>query len=179
MTMHVSKAFTTRAGAVASVLVLTLVLAACRYTGFNDTPGKTTASSATQWLVKQQQSNGGFELAGALNFETSDAILAIAENAQQQAAWNPTQARTAVLATVKNGHNPLHYIDDLVDGDLGSAINAGTAAKLIVLVAQPLGLSLTNFNPDADAKTANLVAIMNAGAAANGSFGLFGETLYA
>ena len=48
-----------------------------------------------------------------------------------------------------NGHDALHYIDDLVDGTT-AAINAGSAAKVIVLVAKPLGLVVDNFNPDGD-----------------------------
>ena len=56
------------------------------------------------------------KLAGFAGFETSDAILAIAENAQQQVDWNTTQARNAVRAVKTNHHDALHYIDDFVDG---------------------------------------------------------------
>ena len=111
---------------------------------FNDTPSKSTASTATAWLLTQQQTDGGFEVAGSPGFETPDAILAIAENAQQQYGWDKTQAKNAVLARVKNGHTPLHAIDDFVDGP---GLDAGLAAKIIVLVAQPLGLSRDTVRP--------------------------------
>ena len=100
----------------AGVVAFAASLSACRLTGINDTPSKSTASSATAWLLTQQQTDGGFEVAGSPGFETPDAILAIAENAQQQYGWDKTQAKNAVLARVKNGHTPLHAIDDLVDG---------------------------------------------------------------
>ena len=168
---------TKRFGAVIGVAACAVAMSACRYTGFADAPSKSTASAATDWLLDQQESDGGFELANFTGFETSDAILAIAENAQQQAEWNTTQARNAVRAAETNGNDPLHNIDDLVD-DNSPAINAGTAAKVIVLVAKPLGLAMTNFNPDGDTGK-NLVAVMNAGAAPNGSYGTFNATAYA
>jgi hypothetical protein len=168
---------TKRAGAVLGVGVLALVMSACRFTGFNDAPSRFVGAISTQWLLEQQENDGGFELANFSGFETPDAILAIAENAQQQAAWNPTQALNAVRAARTNGNDPLHNIDDLVD-DTSPAINAGTAAKIIVLVAKPLGLSVTNFNPDGDTAK-NLVNVVNAGAAGNGSYGAFNATLYA
>ena len=76
---------------------------------------------------------------------------------------------------MRGGKTPLIAIDDFADG----AITAGQAAKLIVLVAKPLGYSLTSFNPQGDGTTRNLVSVMNAGAAANGSYGAFNATLYA
>jgi hypothetical protein len=163
-----------RAGVAVGVVVFAVGLSACRYTGFNNGPAKATGASAVNWLRTQQLSDGGFEVAGFPGFETPDAILAIAENAQQQASWSTSQARAAVQATVKNGHSPLHSIDDFVDG----SINAGQAAKVIVLVAKPLGLSVTNFNPDGDTAR-NLIGVVNAGAQSNGSYGAFNATLFA
>jgi hypothetical protein len=157
-----------RIGAVAGVVAFAASLSACRLTGFNDTPSKSTASSATAWLLTQQETDGGFEVANFSGFETPDAILAIAENAQQQYAWDKTQARNAVLARVKNGHTPLHAIDDLVDG---SGLDAGLAAKIIVLVVEPLGLSPTAFDPDGDGGHTNLVNVLNSGAQPDGSYG--------
>ena len=158
----------------AGVVAFAASLSACRLTGFNDTPSKTTASSATAWLLTQQQTDGGFEVAGSPGFETPDAILAIAENAQQQYGWDKTQAKNAVLARVKNGHTPLHAIDDLVDGP---GLDAGVAAKIIVLVAQPLGLSATPFDPDGDGNgktpagpAPNLVSVLDAGLRPDGSY---------
>jgi hypothetical protein len=165
---------TKRFGAAIGVVVLAVVLSACRYTGFNDGAARFQGAAAVGWLVKQQQAGGGFETAGFAGFETPDAILAIAENAQQQAGWNASQALAAVQAVKKNGNSPLHNIDDLVDG----SISAGQAAKIIVLVAKPLGLSVTSFNPDGDGAK-NLIATVNAGAQPNGSYGSFNDTLYA
>ena len=163
-----------RIGAVLGVVVFAVGISACRYTGFNNGPAKATAARAVDWLLTQQQPNGGFELAGFAGFETPDAILRDRRGREQQAAWNTTQARNAVQAAVRNGNNPLHAIDDFVDGP----INAGQAAKIIVLVAEPLGMSVTNFNPDGDTSK-NLIATVNAGAAGNGSYGAFNATLYA
>ena len=60
-----------------------------------------------------------------------------------------------------------------------AGLDAGQAAKLVVLDTEPLGLSATNFNPDGDAKSVNLKAIITAGAQPNGSYGAFNATLYA
>ena len=168
---------TKRYGAVLGVVIGAVAMSACRYTGFSDAPSKSTAATATGWLVDQQQPDGGFELAGFAGFETSDAILAIAENAQQQVDWNTTQARSAVRAVKTNHHDALHYIDDFVDSTT-ARINAGSAAKVIVLVAKPLGLAVTNFNPDGDTGK-NLVGVLNGGAQPNGSYGTFNATAYA
>jgi Prenyltransferase and squalene oxidase repeat len=162
-------------GALVGVVVFAFVLGACRYTGFGNAPAKASAASAVGWLVDQQQSDGGFELAGFPGFETPDAILAIAENAQQQRQWNTSQALTAVRAVETNGNDPLHAVDNWVDS---TAIDAGQAAKVIVLVAKPLGLSVTAFNPDGDTAK-NLVTVVNGGLQPNGSYGAFNATLYA
>ncbi len=145
-----------RIGAALCVAVFAAGVGACRFSGVNDAPSQSTASVATTWLLGKQLPDGGFEVAGSAGFETPDAILAIAENAQQQYAWNATQARNAVLAAVENGNTPLQAIDDLVDGDLGFEIDAGLAAKVILLVSAPLGLSNTAFDPDGDG-AANLL----------------------
>lgn len=51
-----------------------------------------SASPQTQlavgWIIAQQQSDGGFEMAGFPGFETPDAVLAIAENAQTDTVWS-------------------------------------------------------------------------------------------
>jgi hypothetical protein len=168
------KQHTKRFGVVVGVAVFAVALSACRLTGFNNSAAKSSGASAVQWLVKQQQSDGGFEVSGFAGFETPDAILAIAENAQQQAGWNASQALAAVQAVKKNGHTPLHNIDDFVDGPIG----AGQAAKIIVLVAKPLNRSVSSFDPDGDGAK-NLIATVNSGAQANGSYGSLNDTLFA
>src|SRR5690349_5483871 len=96
--MHRRLRTTTTIAALAGVV---LGLGAFRYSGWGDTASKQAARRATTWLHTKQQSDGGFEVAGFAGFETPDAIGAIAENAQQQAAWSTTQALNAVKATVK------------------------------------------------------------------------------
>ena len=63
-------------------------------------PGTT---DAVAWLVDQQEADGGFELADFPGFETPDAVLAIAEQAQVEPAWSKPLARAAVDAVVSNG----------------------------------------------------------------------------
>ncbi len=164
---------TTTCVAAAGAIVLTTC--AFRYSGWGDAPSKATAAAATTWLKSTQLSDGSFETSGFPGFETPDAILAIAENAQQQASWNTSQALAAVKATTKNGHNPLHAMDDLVD----AGVNAGQAAKLIELVVKPLGLLSTKFDPDNDGGHIDLRATVVAGKQSNGSYGTFNATLYA
>src|SRR4051794_21879806 len=125
-------------------LTLLPALVGFRYPGFNDTPGRATAAAATSYLKSQQLTDGSFERAGFPGFETPDAVLAIAENSQLSSQWNRVQARAAVTATTKNGVSVMHAVDDLAD----SGITGGQAAKLIVLVAKPLGLLVTKFDPD-------------------------------
>jgi hypothetical protein len=128
---------------------------------------------AVGWLKTQQDSTGGFEVAGFPGFETRDAALAIAESVQTSSSWSTTEARNAVTATVKNGKNPLEYLAAFVaDPTLG----AGNAAKTIVLTTAPLGLDATSFGG------VNLVAKVAAGAHPDGSYGTpgaFSDTLYA
>ncbi len=73
------------------------------------------------------------------------------------------------------GKSALDWADDFADGP----INAGQAAKLVVLVAKPLGYPASSFNPQGDAKATNLMTVVNAGAQPNGSYGAFNATLYA
>ena len=132
---------------------------------------------AAAFIRANQQPDGGFETAGFPGFETPDAILALGESAQTGAAWNAATARAAVAAVVRNGRTPLDYVDDLAE----TTTSAGQAAKLIVLVAAPLGLAPAAFNPQGDAAT-DLVAKVDAGRNADGSFGppgTFNATLYA
>ncbi len=140
--------------------------------------GAATASldltRAAAFLKANQQPDGGFETAGFPGFETPDAIVAIAEAAQTGPAWDKAVARAAVAATVKNGKSPLDYIDDLAE----TTTSAGQAAKLIVLVAAPLGYDAANFNPQGDATT-NLFTKMLAGRKGDGSLNTFNATLYA
>jgi prenyltransferase beta subunit len=164
-----------RPRAVIGALCAVLLLGAFRYSGFHDAKSRATAAKATTWLDGEQLPDGSFEAAGFPGFETPDAVLAIAENAQTTAKWNTNTALSAVGAVKHNGNSALHALDDLAD----SGIDAGQAAKLVVLDVKPLGLSPTNFNPDHDKKTANLKAIIAAGAQPDGSYGTFNATLYA
>lgn len=164
-----------RSRAVIGALCATLFLGAFRFSGFNDPQARTAARKATVWLRGQQQPDGGFELAGFAGFETPDAVLAIAENAQTTKKWSRAKALAAVKAVKQDGNSALHALDDLAD----AGVDAGQAAKLVVLDTEPLGLSAQKFNPDGDAKSVNLKAVITAGAKPDGSYGAFNATLYA
>ena len=158
-----------------AALAVVLVATGCKWNGFGDPAIQSTSRAARNWLVTRQQAGGGFEVSGFDGFETPDAIVAIAEDAQQQVAWDTTQARNAVRAVKIGGKSALDWADDFADGP----INAGQAAKLVVLVAKPLGYPASSFNPQGDAKATNLMTVVNAGAQPNGSYGAFNATLYA
>ena len=102
-------------------------------------------------------------------------MLVIAENAQTTKKWNRAKALAAVQEVKKGGNSALHALDDLAD----AGVDAGQAAKLVVLDTEPLGLSARKFNPDGDAKSVNLKAVITAGARPDGSYGAFNATLYA
>ncbi len=139
-----------------------------------DPASQTTASSAVAWLKTQQQPDGGFEMAGFPGFETPDAVLALAEAGQTSTTWSSSEALAAVQAVTVSGHSGLHALDDLAD----SPPDAGKAAQLIVLDVVPLGLDPAHFDPDSDGSS-DLVAILDAGVAPDGSYGTFNHTLYA
>ena len=101
-------------------------------------------------------------------------MLAIAENAQTTRTWSRDEGLAAVSATKVGTKSVLHAIDDYAD----SGLDAGQAAKLVQLVARPLGLSVTRFNPDHD-RAVDLRALIDAGHKSNGSYGAFNATLYA
>lgn len=164
-----------RSRAVIGALCAVLLLGAFRFSGFNDAQSRATAAAATKWLDTQQQPDGGFEVAGFPGFETPDAVLAIAENAQTTKKWNTATALAAVSKVKNHGHSALAALDTFA----GSGLDAGQAAKLVVLDAKPLGLSPTHFNPNADGGSVNLKALILAGAQPNGSFGTLNATLYA
>ena len=163
-----------RLAVVAGTLVLVLALSGFRDSGFGDNGAKNAAARATTWLEDRQLADGSFETAGFAGFETPDAVMAIAENAQTTRTWSRPQALAAVTATKVGTKSALHAIDDFAD----SGIDAGQAAKVAQLVARPLGLSITKFNPDHD-RAVDLQALIDDGHKANGSYGAFNATLYA
>ena len=155
-------------------MLLVLALGGFRYSGFGDAAAKAAAARGTSYIEKRQRNNGDFELAGVAGFETPDAVLAIAENAQTSSWWNRAQAKAAVDATKRGAFPVLHAIDDFAD----SGITAGQAAKLVVLVARPLRIPATSFDPEGDGAV-NLRGIIDAGHQPGGSYGAFNATLYA
>lgn len=164
----------TKMATVASAAVLASTLGGCRITGWNDTASRGTAATATTWLRSQQQADGGFEVARYPGFETLDAVMAVAEDAQTTPTWNSSVALAAVEATTNGTKSPLDYLDDYADG----AISGGNAARLTLLVALPLGLSTTAFDPQGDGAR-DLVASIESAAQPNGSYGTFNDTLHA
>ena len=121
-------------------------------------------TDAVAWLVDQQEPDGGFELADFPGFETPDAVLAIAEQAQVEPAWSKPLARAAVDAVVSSdGFTPLDQLDDLVeglvegtDGDTPTDVASRGAqlAKILALVIVPLqgtpGIAPSDFDPSGD-----------------------------
>lgn len=145
------------------------------------------ATKATSWLLTQQQSDGSFEVAQSPGFETPDAILALASEQQTGPAWDRSAALAqiqAVHSVASGGKSPLDAVDDLVDGDTTSTVaGAARAAKVLSLVADPLGISATDFDPSNDsAEPVDLVARIHAFVQGDGTlaFGAqFNGVLYA
>ena len=144
-----------------------------------DPASKSTADAAIAWLETQQQSDGGFELAMFPGFETRDAALAIAEDAQTSPTWSPSEALDALAALHYGGAGPTPL--DALDDFAATITTAGAAAKTIVLSASPLGLDPAAFDPGDDGSPVNLVALLDSGCSADtASFGpAFSDTLYA
>ncbi len=157
-----------------SALTLAIALAGCKWTGFNDPANPPVVTKATDWIKTQQQPDGSFEVAGFPGFETPDAVVALGERGQTSGTWDSAKALAAVTAAKTGGKSALDALDDFADGTL----SAGQAAKLIVLVAAPLGIDPKAFDPQSDGAR-NLVSVLNAGAQTDGSYGAFNATLYA
>lgn len=140
--------------------------------------------AAVAWLASQQEADGGFELADFPGFETPDAVLALAAAGQPGPGWDEAAALAAVEAVTTDGNDALDAVDDWVDSVQGgdTATAAAQAGKVIALVAAPLGLDPTDFDPSDDtAEPVDLVAALEAGAGGAGDFaGLpFGGRVFA
>ena len=134
------------AAAVAACAASAVVVVPASPGGASDPVVGVAADRAADWLESEQQPDGGFELAGFPGFETSDAVLAIALAAQTGPVWDAAAARAAVEALTyggPGGPTPIDALDDWVTG----GINAGEAAKLILLVIEPLDLDPADFGP--------------------------------
>ncbi len=134
---------------------------------------ESSAQSAAAWLRLQQLPDGGFEMADFPGFETPDAILALAEAAQTTSTWSTAEARAGVESASNCGLTALDWIDDFAEAGL----EAGDAARMVIFVGAPLGLSSTAFDPGNDGNPINLKEIM-ASAKDGGSYGTFGGTLW-
>src|SRR5687768_3224222 len=119
--------------------------------------GTPATQQAIDWLATQQEADGGFEVADFPGFETLDAVLAIAGNAQTGSSWDTDEAVAGVQAVTNAGKSGLDYLDAYSSGSLCP----GQAAKLIVLTALPLGFDPEAFDPADDGSPVDLVAIMN------------------
>ena len=133
-----------------------------------DPASKTTAQAAITWLKAQQLPDGGFELAAFPGFETRDAALAIAENAQTGDTWSTTEALAAVGAVKYNGIGATAL--DALDAYAATIATAGAAGKTIVLSAAPLGLDPAAFDPAGDGTPTNLVSVMGCSTTTESAF---------
>jgi hypothetical protein len=124
---------------------LLVPLAAC----YPHEPDPVKTQSATQWLIGQQQSDGGFETAKFAGFETPDAIFALAETAQTQPFYDTAAARQRVASvSTTSNKTALDNVDALVDrASVPSVAASAQAAKITALVAEPLGINPTDFDP--------------------------------
>ncbi|MSO37372.1 MAG: hypothetical protein EXQ69_03885 [Acidimicrobiia bacterium] len=132
------------------------------------------ARSAVEWLEAQQQPDGSFEVAGFPGFETPDAVLAIAEQAQADGSWSTAEALAGVEA-IDVGPDALDALDDLAEAGL----SGGQAAKLMVLDVAPLGLDALAFDPQADGNPVDLESLVASAIQPDGSYGAFNATLFA
>ncbi len=134
------------------------------------------ADRAVAFFAGEQRADGGFGAAeaGFPGFETPDAVLAIAQAAQSGPSYSPSQARAAVEAVSRAGRTGLDYLDDFSEGTTFSA----QQAALTIVVADSVGIDPTAFDPQGDGAV-NLVARLESGRGADGSYGFFNGTLQA
>src|SRR6185437_9837651 len=169
---HVRRAVACTTALTAALLAFALPASAV------DPASRTTADAAVSWIEAQQLPDGGFELASFPGFETRDAALAIAEDAQTTSTWSTSEALAAVGAVKYQGvgPTPLNALDDFA----ATISGAGAAAKTIVLSAAPLGLDPAAFDPAGNGNPVNLVGFLDSGCGANtATFGpAFTDTLY-
>jgi hypothetical protein len=171
--------------AVGVALSITAPLLGAGAAGAAPTPDPVVTKAKT-WLLTQQQADGGFEVAGSPGFETPDAVLALATSYQTGSEWDAAGARTQIQSLDSSGgKDPLDYLDDLVDNEADPASDAAgaRAAKLIVLVADPLGIPATDFDPSNDsASPVDLLARVTSHQDVDGAIDLgiqFNGVLYA
>lgn len=136
---------------VAGSLVLSLGFAALAPSAGADT----VTDAALAWLEAKQEADGGFELANFAPLETPEAALAFAIDAQTTTTWSTSEARAAVEAVDNGGLTALDFLDDFAES---SSLTPGTAAKLILLSALPLGDDPTAYDPAGDGTPVDLTA---------------------
>jgi hypothetical protein len=148
------------------------------------TPADPTVTNARSWLVSQQEADGGFELANTPGFETPDAVLALAAAYQTGPTWDRAGALAHVQGVENSGKDALDALDELVDNEANPASDAAAAraAKIIVLVADPLGIDPTDFDPSNDsASPVDILSRVTGQQEPNGSYdlgALFNGVLY-
>jgi hypothetical protein len=157
-----------RAVACAGALTVTLFSFAPAAHATVDPASKTTADAAVAWLESQQLPDGGFELASFPGFETRDAALAIAEDAQTGTTWNTSEALAAVGAVKYHGTGATPL--DALDQYAATITTPGAAGKTIVLSAAPLGLDPAAFDPAGDGSPVDLVTLMGCNTTTESAF---------
>ena len=170
------------AGLFGALLILSTALVAPPPVAAESVSLDLATAAAIEWLATQQQPDGGFEVAMFPGFETPEAVLALAAQAQTGPSWSGRQALLgAQRVATPAGLTGLDYLDDYAEATGPSAITGGIAAKLITLVTAPLCLSATSFDPQADGAV-DLAALVKSAARPNGAYGADGvlsDTLYA
>ncbi len=109
------------------------------------TPDEAVAD-AVRWLARQQRPDGGFDgfIAGG---GTPDAILALAESAQNEPSWGNRPALARVESEVSDdGQTPLDAARRLARG----VDDPQVTARLITRVALPVGLEVSGEGPLGD-----------------------------
>jgi len=122
--------------------------------------------------------SGAWDTSPAFEFVSTEAVLALAEQAQTGSSWSTAEALAAIQAADNaDGVDPLPFLDLVAAG----VLTPGKAAKLILLVAGPLGFDPAAFDPAGDGGPVDLSAAVGA-PTPDGSFGapgFFNGTLFA